>query len=189
MSICVTWYPTQRKEQTLHMFGNRELSIIFGSMMEKMREGWRKLHNENSLFTNCYHGKEINRGWNGQSRHHASGMKYTYRILVIKSEGKKPLRMPKYGRKDNTKMDLILFMVYSIKKTTQTSKGFLRNGSLLSAVLIHHYNIFKGVTEVLSSHPPGETEESKKPHSRQVVCCKDFWILDRIITIIIISHH
>jgi hypothetical protein len=46
-----------------------------------------------------------------------------------KSAGKKPLRVPKYGRKDNTKKNLILFMAHSIMlQKTQTSKGFLRNG-------------------------------------------------------------
>jgi hypothetical protein len=37
---------------------------------------------------------------------------------------------------------------------------------------------YTGVTEVQSSHPPGQTKESKKPQSRQVVCCQELnWTL------------
>ena len=45
----------------------------------------------------------------------------------------------------------------------------------------HYFTIkifYKGVTEVLSSHLAGQTEESKKPQSRQVVCCQELnWML------------
>jgi hypothetical protein len=57
-------------------------------------------------------------------------MKNTYKIVVRKTGGKKPLQRARYERKDNNKMVLILFMVHSIMlQITQTSRGFTRNGS------------------------------------------------------------
>jgi hypothetical protein len=91
-------------------------------------------------------------------------MKHTYKMFVRKSDRKQPLRTPKYGRKDNTKMDLILFWIHSIMlQITETSKGFLRNGSWSNMRYCYYFTIvtfYKGVTEVLSSHPPEQTEES-----------------------------
>jgi hypothetical protein len=83
----------------------------------------------------------------------------------------------KYGREDNTKKNLILFMAHSIMlQIIQTSKGFLRNGLWHNLKYCHYFTIitfYKTVNEVLSPHPPGKTEKSKKPLSRQVVCCQD----------------
>jgi len=52
---------------------------------------------------------------------------------------------------------------------TQTSKGFLKNGPWPNMRYCHYFIVitfYKGVTKVLSSHPPGETEESKNTSAK-----------------------
>jgi hypothetical protein len=75
-----------------------------------MTGGWRKLHNEE--LHNLYSSPIIIRmiksrrmRWAG----HIARMgekRNAYRILVGKSEGKRPLRRPRRGWVDNIKMDL-----------------------------------------------------------------------------------
>jgi hypothetical protein len=41
-----TWFLTLREEHRLRVFGNRVLRGIFGPKTDEVKEGWRKLHNE-----------------------------------------------------------------------------------------------------------------------------------------------
>jgi hypothetical protein len=46
---CETWSPTLREEHRLRVSENRMLGRIFGSKIDKVTGGWRKLHNEELL--------------------------------------------------------------------------------------------------------------------------------------------
>jgi hypothetical protein len=43
---CETWSLTLREEHRLRVFQNRAFSRIFGSKMDEVTGGWRKLHND-----------------------------------------------------------------------------------------------------------------------------------------------
>jgi hypothetical protein len=92
------------------MFENRVLRRIFGPKRDEETGGWRKLHNEE--FHKLYSSPIIIRiiksrrmRWVG----HVARMgekRNTYRILVGKPEGKRPLGRPRCRWVDNIKMDL-----------------------------------------------------------------------------------
>jgi hypothetical protein len=48
---CGTWSLTLREEHRLMLFENRVLRRIFGTMMDEVTRGWRKLHHEELI--NC----------------------------------------------------------------------------------------------------------------------------------------
>jgi hypothetical protein len=102
---CETWSLTLREEQRL-----RVLRRIFGLKRDDVTGGWRELHNEE--IHNLYSSPSIIRmirsrrmRWAG----HVARMvetRSTYRIMVGKPEGKRPLGRPRRRWVDNIKMDI-----------------------------------------------------------------------------------
>ena len=92
------------------MFENKALSKIFGAKRDEITGEWRKLHNAklHALYSSSYiirNLKSRRLRWTGHvARMEQSGN--TYRILVGKPEGKKPLGRLRHRWKDNIKMDL-----------------------------------------------------------------------------------
>ena len=91
------------------MFENRVLRRIFGPKREEVTEEWRKLHNEelNDLYCspNIFRVvKSIIMRWAGHEARIAE-KRGVYRVLVEKSEGKRPLRRPRRRWKNTIKID------------------------------------------------------------------------------------
>jgi hypothetical protein len=107
---CETWSLTLREEHRLRVFENRMLRRISGPKRDEVTEEWRKLHNEELRY--LYSSPSIIRiiksrrmRWAG----HAARMgekRNTYRLLVGKPEGKRPLGRPRCKWVDNIRMDL-----------------------------------------------------------------------------------
>jgi hypothetical protein len=93
------------------VFENRVLRRIFGPKRDEVTGEWGKLNDEelNDLYcsTNIVWEKKLRRM--NLSGHVArmGERKGIYRVLVGKSEGKRPLGRPRHGRKDNIKMNLL----------------------------------------------------------------------------------
>jgi hypothetical protein len=102
---------TVREEHKLRAFENRVLKRIFEPKRDRVRGGWRKLHNEE--LHNLYSSPSIIRiiksrriRWAG----HVARMgekRNVYRLLVGKPEGKRPLARPRRRWIDNIKMELL----------------------------------------------------------------------------------
>jgi hypothetical protein len=91
------------------LFENRVLRKIFGPTRDEVMGGWRKLHN--AELRDLYSSLSIIRmiksrrmRWVG----HVARMetRKTYRLLVGKAEGKRPLGRPRRRWMDNIRMDL-----------------------------------------------------------------------------------
>jgi hypothetical protein len=89
------------------VFENRVLRRIFGPKRNEVTVEWRKLHNEE--LRDLYPSPSIIRiiksrrmRWAGN----VARMRNAYRLLLGKSEGKKPLGRPKRRWVDNIMMDL-----------------------------------------------------------------------------------
>jgi hypothetical protein len=98
-----------REEHRLRVFENRVLRRIFGPKREE-DGSWRKLHND-KLY-NLYSSPNIVRviksrriRWAGHVARMGEGSG-VYRVLVGRSEGKRPLGRPRRMWEDNIKMDL-----------------------------------------------------------------------------------
>ena len=86
-------------ERRLRVFDNRVLSRVFGTKRDEVTGEWRKLHNEElsdmySLPNIVRVVKSRRMRWAG----HVARMgeeKGVYRVLVGKSEGKRPLGRPR----------------------------------------------------------------------------------------------
>ena len=106
---CETWSLTLTEESRLKVSEKRVLRRIFGLKRDEVTGEWRKLHNEE---LNDMHAPNIDRviksrrmRWAG----HVARMgerRDVYRVLVGKSEGKKPLGRTRRRWDDNIKMDL-----------------------------------------------------------------------------------
>jgi hypothetical protein len=93
------------------VFENKVLRRIFGPKRDEVTGGWRKLHNEE--LHDLYSSPSIIRiikskrmRWAG----HVARMgekRNAYRLLVGKSEGRRPLGRPRCMLVDNIKMDLL----------------------------------------------------------------------------------
>jgi hypothetical protein len=107
---CETWSLTLREEHRLRGFENRVLRRIFGPKRDEVTGGWRKLHNKE--LHNLYSSPSIitmiksrRMKWAG----HVARMgekRDAYKVLVGKSEGKRPLGRPRLRLVDTIKMDL-----------------------------------------------------------------------------------
>jgi hypothetical protein len=107
---CETWSLTLKEEHRLRVFENRVLRRISGPKRDEVTGGWRKLHNEK--LRGLYSSPSIiivikarRMRWAG----HVARMgevRGAYNILVLKSEGRRPLGRPWCRWEDNIKMDL-----------------------------------------------------------------------------------
>jgi len=104
-----TWSLTLMEVRRLRLFENRVLRRIFGPTREEVTGEWRKIRREelNDLYSPRLFRviKSRRMRWAehvtlmGESRN-------IYRVLVVKSEGKRPLGRPRRRWEDNIKMDL-----------------------------------------------------------------------------------
>jgi hypothetical protein len=90
---CETWSLTLREEHRLRVFENRVLRRIFGPRRDEVRGDWRKPQNEE--LRNLYPSTSINRmrksrRWAGYVER-IGEKSNTYRLLVRKPEGSRPL--------------------------------------------------------------------------------------------------
>jgi hypothetical protein len=91
------------------VFGNRVLRRIFGPKRDEVTGGWRKLHNEElrDLYSSPSIIRIIMSGlrWAGYVAQMGEN-RNSYRLLVGKPEGKRPLGRARRGWVDNIRMDL-----------------------------------------------------------------------------------
>jgi hypothetical protein len=89
---CEIWSLTLREEHRLRVFDNRVLRKMFGLKKDEVIGGWRKQHNEELHNLYCSPIKIIKSRRMGWAGHLARmGRRNSYRILVGKPEGKRPL--------------------------------------------------------------------------------------------------
>jgi hypothetical protein len=96
---CETWFLTLREEHRLRVFENRILRRIFGPKREE-DGSWRKLHNDelHSLYSSPNVVRVIKSRrmrWAGRVACIGEG-RGAYRVLVGRSEGKRPLGRPRH---------------------------------------------------------------------------------------------
>jgi hypothetical protein len=107
---CETSSLTLREEYKPRVFENRVLRRILGPKRDEVTQEWKKLYNEElndlySLSSIIRIMKSRRVRWVG----HVAQMgakRNTYRLLVGKPEGKRPLGRPRCRRVDNIRMDL-----------------------------------------------------------------------------------
>jgi hypothetical protein len=107
---CETWLLILREERRLRIFKNRVLRRISGRKRDTVTGEWRKLHIDelNDLYfsPNIFRVIKSKRiRWTG----HVARMgdrRGTYGVLVVKSEGKRPLRRSRHGWENNIKIDV-----------------------------------------------------------------------------------
>ncbi|KAJ4439157.1 hypothetical protein ANN_15114, partial [Periplaneta americana] len=108
---CETWTLTLREEHRLRVFENKVLRNIFGTKRDEVTGEWRKLHN--TELHALYSSPDIIRNiksrrlrWAGHVARMGESTN-TYRVLVVRPEGKRPLGTPRCRWKYNIKMDLM----------------------------------------------------------------------------------
>jgi hypothetical protein len=107
---CETWSLTLKEERRLRVFETRVLRRVFGPKRDEVTGEWRKLHNEEpndlySLPSIVRVVKSRRMRWAGHvARMGKDGG--VHRVLVGKSEGKRPLVRPRRRWEDCIKMDL-----------------------------------------------------------------------------------
>ena len=107
---CETWSLTLREDHRLRVFENKVLRKIFGVKRDEITGEWRKLNNAKilalySLPNKIRNLKSRRLRWAG----HVARMKKfrnSYRVLMGKPEGMRPLGRPRRRWEDNVKMDL-----------------------------------------------------------------------------------
>ncbi|KAJ4441958.1 hypothetical protein ANN_11822 [Periplaneta americana] len=106
---CETWTLTLREEHRLRMYENKVLRKIFGAKRDEVTGEWRKLHNTelHALYSSPDIIRNIKSGrlrWAGHVAHMGES-RNSYRVLVGRLEGKRPLGRPRRRWEDNIKMD------------------------------------------------------------------------------------
>jgi hypothetical protein len=107
---CETWSLTLREDHRVRVFENRVLRRIFGPKREEVKGEWRKLHSEE--LHNLYSSPNIIRQIKSRRMRWAGNVacmevvRKVYRVLVGKSEGKRPLGRPRRRWKDGIRMNL-----------------------------------------------------------------------------------
>jgi hypothetical protein len=105
---CETWSLTLREERRLRVFENRVLRRVFGPKRDAITREWRKLHNEELKDLYC----SPNIVWVIKSRMRwvghvvRMGERETYRVLVGRPDGNRPLVRPRRRWEDNIKIGL-----------------------------------------------------------------------------------
>jgi hypothetical protein len=99
-----------REERRLRVFENRVLRRIFRPKRDEVTGEWRKLHNKelNKLYSSPNIVRVIKSRrmrWAGHVARVGEG-RGVYRVLVGKSEGRRPLGRPRHRWEDNIRMDL-----------------------------------------------------------------------------------
>jgi hypothetical protein len=101
---CETWLLTFREECSLRVFENIVFRRIFGLNRDEVTGEWRKLHNEdlNELYSSTIIMRLVKSRmrWAEHVVHMGEG-RGVYRVLVGKSEGKRPLGRPRRRWKNN----------------------------------------------------------------------------------------
>jgi len=107
---CKTWSLTLQEERKLWVFENRVLRRTFVRRREEVTGEWRRLRNKelNDLYSSPNIVRVIKSRRMGWARHVArmGEERGVYRVLVGKSEGRRPLGRPRHRRADNIRMDL-----------------------------------------------------------------------------------
>ena len=107
---CEAWSLTLRDERKLRVFENMVLRKIFGPRRDEVTGEWRRLHNEelNDLYSSSNIVRVIKSRRMRRAGHVArmGEERVVYRVLVGKSEGKRPLGRPRHRWVDNIRMDL-----------------------------------------------------------------------------------
>ena len=111
MQSLKTWYVTLREEQGLRVFENKVgyLGRYLGAKKEEITGEWRKLHNAE---LHALYSPNIIRSLKSRRLRltgHVARMEQSrnaYRVIVGKSEGKRPLGRPRRRWEDNIKIDL-----------------------------------------------------------------------------------
>jgi hypothetical protein len=105
-----TWSLTLREEHRLRVFENKVLRRIFGPKRDEVTGEWRKLHSEE--LHNLYSSPDIIRQvksrqmrWVGHVARMGEERK-VYKVLVGKSEGKRPFGRPRRRWEDGSRLDL-----------------------------------------------------------------------------------
>jgi len=99
-----------REESNLRVFENKVLRRIFGPSSEEVTGEWRRLHNEEP--NDLYCSPNIVRVIKSRRKRWAGNVvcmgekREVYRVLVGKTEGKRPLGRPKRRWVYNIRMDL-----------------------------------------------------------------------------------
>jgi len=104
-----TWSLTLREERRLRLFEDRVLRRIFGPTRDEVTGEWRKVHNEE---LNDLHSPKLVRVIKSRRMRWAEHValmgesRNIYIVLMVKSEGKKPLGRSTRKWEENIKMDL-----------------------------------------------------------------------------------
>jgi hypothetical protein len=107
---CETWSLTLREEHRVRVFDNRVLRRIFGPKRDEVMGEWRKLHNEE--LRNLYSSPDIIRQVKSRRMRwavHVARMgeeRKVYKVLVGKTERKRPLGRPRLRWEDGIRMDV-----------------------------------------------------------------------------------
>jgi hypothetical protein len=107
---CETWSLTLKEEHRLRVFENRVLRRICGPMRDEVTGEWRRLHKEelNDLYSSPTIFRVIKSRTMRLSGHVArmGEGRSAYRILVGRTDGRRPLGRPRRRWEDNIKIDL-----------------------------------------------------------------------------------
>ena len=156
---CETLSLTLREEHMLRVFENKVLRKIFGAKRDEITGERRELHNaelhaQYSLPNIIRNLKFRWLRWAGHVAHIAQ-FKNSYRVLVGKPEGKKPLGRPRHRWENNIKLTVLVWCLHSpvsgfrmywgnsfhpsvatifrASKTYATSESGMKNGKLIRA--------------------------------------------------------